>query len=361
MMSFQPRRDVIPQLDGLRALAVLLVLWEHLPDNLLGRPLKLAALALQPGYFGVDLFFVLSGFLITRILLFNRENGVSLKDFMIRRMARIFPVYYALLAILSVFAFGPYLIWCATYLSNFAFSFDRSPNPMRHTWSLCVEEHFYLVWPFVAVKLGAAKVARIAIWMIAAAYVLAVLAVLFRHWHQIDMLVYRATPFRLGSLGIGAFAAVHENFLRSDLKRLKWIAFGFLGTAILFAAPGLATSQIEEFRAWTKVFKLIGFGFASGFLLLIVLSLSDAKTFLAKSLSSGVLPYIGRISYGLYLFHYPIFYFMNVLDGSQTHDQLLLRTLIAVLASFAAASISFHFFEKPFMDWQRRKLEPKAA
>lgn len=351
---------MVPELNGLRAIAVLLVLWEHVPDALLGRPSQLLALALQPGYFGVDLFFVLSGFLITRILLFNRAQGIPLKEFMQRRFARIFPIYYGLIAVLSIFAFGPYLIWCAAYLSNFAFSYDRSPNPMRHSWSLCVEEHFYLFWPFLVTKLKIASLSRLTVGMILGAFLLAALAVALRSWHQVDMLVYRATPFRLGSLGFGALFAIFENFLRSDVRRLRWIAAGFLGAAVLFAAPALLTSHpsMADYKAWTKVFKLIGFGFASGFLVLASLSFTETKGFASRILSGGVLPYIGKISYGLYLYHYPIFYFLNVLDGSYTSENLLGRTLLALGLSFALSSASFHLIELPIMDWQKRKSRP---
>src|SRR5882672_2186860 len=124
-----------------------MVLWSHVPVASTPGVVRLLRSAFNPGYLGVDLFFVLSGFLITRILLADRENERPLRFFLARRALRIFPIYYLLLAVLLLAKPGQYLAWCAIYLSNFHFMFDKTPNPLPHTWSLAIEEHFYLIWP----------------------------------------------------------------------------------------------------------------------------------------------------------------------------------------------------------------------
>jgi peptidoglycan/LPS O-acetylase OafA/YrhL len=174
-------RRHIPALDGLRGIAVLLVLWAHVPTGSLGTTLETAKLFVKPGYLGVDVFFVLSGFLITRILLADREAGVPLSWFWARRFLRIFPIYYLLLAVLWFVERGPEWPWCAGYVSNFYFIFHgdhaSESSSLRHTWSLAIEEHYYLVWPLVVYALrGRRKLALGAIPLLALALASALVA-----------------------------------------------------------------------------------------------------------------------------------------------------------------------------------------
>lgn len=152
------RKDFIPELDGLRAIAALLVLFlgatqVHLPAYSLGPELFELHRWIAPGAAGVDLFFVLSGFLITRILLVDRELGVPLRQFLIRRCLRIFPIYYLKILIVWHQLSGFELAALLTYTANFALLFTWGHCPMDHAWSLAVEEHFYLLWPPIAVFL----------------------------------------------------------------------------------------------------------------------------------------------------------------------------------------------------------------
>ena len=140
------RLPYLPALDKLRGIAVLLVLFTHTPHHLKGDLGLWVQQWLAPGYLGVDIFFALSGFLITRILLFERDRGGSILAFWKRRAVRIFPAFYLLVAVVAVVRWGPELPWVATYLSNFH-RLGSFPSPLRHTWSLAVEEHFYLVCP----------------------------------------------------------------------------------------------------------------------------------------------------------------------------------------------------------------------
>src|SRR5262249_44746682 len=134
----------LPILDGLRAVAVLLVLWAHVAPDLPGYPAALAAARalIDPGSLGVDLFFVLSGFLITRILLAERASGHAVGWFLLRRALRILPAYWLLLGLMWCLRPGPEMPWCALYLANFWFIAHDVWSPLKHTWSLSVEEHF---------------------------------------------------------------------------------------------------------------------------------------------------------------------------------------------------------------------------
>ena len=148
-VKVQTTRHHVPVLDGLRAVACLLVIIAHLPFKFFSPEAKVIDQILRPGYLGVGLFFVLSGFLITRILMYNRDRGVSLKSFYIKRSARIFPIYYLTIIAVAFFQPGTYLWFHALYLNNIPYFFGSGPNPIGHSWSLAVEEHFYLAWPLI--------------------------------------------------------------------------------------------------------------------------------------------------------------------------------------------------------------------
>src|SRR5262249_34220180 len=125
----------IPVLDGLRGIAVLLVLWSHVPLVTPGYPqwLQWAHVAVGPGCPGVEIFFVASGFLMPRILLAERERGLAVRWFLLRRVLRIFPIYYLLLAVMLAVDPRPEIAWCALYLSNLQSILDLTPNwPLQH-------------------------------------------------------------------------------------------------------------------------------------------------------------------------------------------------------------------------------------
>ena len=223
----------IPTLDALRALAVLMVFWSHIPIIATPPVVRLLRSAINPGYFGVDLFFVLSGFLITRILLAERQNGRPLRLFLARRALRIFPIYYLLLALLMFVKPGVYLAWCAVYLSNFHFMFDKTPNPLPHTWSLAIEEHFYLLWPPIVRFCAVWRSRAIGLGMITLSIVAAVVTVLLKQQYPSSLIglardpIYRGSIYRFGSLLVGAMFAFHEGWLRASVARLWRVAAVF--------------------------------------------------------------------------------------------------------------------------------------
>jgi peptidoglycan/LPS O-acetylase OafA/YrhL len=342
-----PRREHLPSLDGLRGLAVLLVVWHHLPDSVLGPALETAKFALRPGYLGVDVFFVLSGFLITRILLVDKAAGRPLRGFLWRRFARIFPIYYLLIGVLAVWDPGGYLGWCATYTCNWLYAIDKTPSPMEHAWSLCVEEHFYLAWPFVAYGLTAANARRVILFGIFPVAVVGALAMAFLEpsLHvEVDGLIYRLTPFRIVSLGLGAMFAMHERALRASARKLAgWIAV--LGIAGLVVIP---TVLLVSHR-WVGPIMLVGFALFSGSIVLVAIAANDRGGPLRELLVQPRLRWVGRISYGLYLYHVPIYFAFGVMGSDPATPPTLARCFLAIVTAFVIAAGSYRFLERPIL------------
>jgi len=334
--------DYIPSLDGLRAIAVLLVLWAHFPaltNPFLSKLLLIDHQALG-GYLGVDIFFVLSGFLITRILLNNKLCDVSLLSFFIRRSLRIFPVYYLVIAVLALIAPSRPLWWCATYLSNFYFAFDTNNHFLRHTWSLAVEEHFYLVWPFIVYHLPARSSSLMA-YLYAPA--LAILCALFTlavfSQENAAALIYRGSMFRMMSLAAGAALAYNESLIRDHLNTSP------MKLAVIFSAIGVCTGYATSLLSPLSplLIQIAGTLFSLGVVLLVIWS---NNKYLKAVLGCRSLKYIGSISYGLYLYHYIIYEYFGMLDGTAVET---FTAISAGILSFLVASISFIFFEKPIL------------
>lgn len=354
--AFRPTRHQIPPLDGLRAIAVLLVMWAHLPAEMLGKAGKVLLLIFQPGYFGVDIFFVLSGFLITRILFHSKEAGKPVGEFLVRRFARIFPIYYLTILVVAFIAPGMYLVWCALYLSNFSLSFDLSPNAMRHTWSLCVEEHFYLVWPFLVYRLKPLAVRNLSWWLVGIAFALAIAITAYPNGLPYGALIYRTTPFRMASLAVGALLAYHEGWLWENKRKMVGLACGGFVLAAMILGPAGAFDTI-----WRSVMKKTGFLLASTGVFLLGIASYQTGSIVENVLSKKFLPYVGRISYGLYLYHHPIYYFMGILREPGQASPSIAKVALAVVLTFIVATLSFYFIEKPILDWVGRRKKPAAT
>ena len=187
-------RERVPELDGIRAIACLLVLWVHLGPAAFQPPSVLRA-----GSTGVDLFFVLSGFLITRILLYNRHHGVSLKTFMIKRAARIFPVAYLGIVLCMLVRPSWEMIYSAAYLQNVGAIFDLSRGVVNtHYWTLAIEEQFYLVIPFIVLFWPARTLRQVLVSLclvcIASVYAVTMLSPMMAPFSQPPVLITTTAP-----------------------------------------------------------------------------------------------------------------------------------------------------------------------
>jgi len=143
----------IRSFDCLRGYGCLVILFAHLPqlgDSIFAHIFKRSFSQFAIGYILLDMFFVLSGFLITSLILnAKNKNSFSYKQFYLNRTLRIFPIYYLTIICVAIFITTDYLVYPIFYISNYFFSFYGAPHPLNHTWSLAVEEHFYLLWPIL--------------------------------------------------------------------------------------------------------------------------------------------------------------------------------------------------------------------
>ena len=340
----------LPQLDGLRTVAVALVLAYHVA--------RTQDLPFLPGGFvGVDLFFVLSGFLITSLLLReHRSTGrLDLRRFYVRRLWRLYPALILVSAVVAVvFAFFPGVFGleaASPVESLVALAYGMSwwsglelpggPYLLGLTWSLSVEEHFYLLWPLVLVALlrrggGVRAVAAVAV--LANAYT----AVLWHLGADPDRLYYMADArFAQMLTGCALAAAL---FARPDLGRLRPAVSGraAAASALALAVVALAGSRYEAWY-WSGGMQLVGVGAAVVIGHLAVHRDSRMSTLLRW----GPLPTLGVWSYGIYLWHLPLIRLAQPVFG-----ETLLVALAGGLAAVPVAAASYRFVEQPL---QRRR------
>ena len=350
----------IPQLDGLRGLAVLLVLISH-SGYLEALP---HARMLKHGRFGVDLFFVLSGFLITGILVDSKSSEHYFRNFYARRALRIWPLYYLILfvALIAVPLFAPAMRATAArnwpafvfYVQNIAFiqSDNNYPFALGATWSLAVEEQFYLTWPVLVFLLRKRTLA-----VVSASLVVVSLSLrLVGYFHGAPIgFIHFFTLSRLDAIALGSLAAIWLRSPNCTLVRWRILAYQFLGLGV----AGMVLARI----LMPKNGSVVGYTFmAFAFTGLLGLSLicNPQSSLLGRCLSARWLRYIGRISYGLYLLHGPIFLvWLHFMDsrGFLPYNEVVRNSLAFTgqfLSATLAASISWWLFEEPILRLKER-------
>jgi peptidoglycan/LPS O-acetylase OafA/YrhL len=349
----------IKNLDGLRGIAILMVLAGHVASNY--QPLEpglrrwLVALANSGG--GVRLFFVLSGYLITKLLLveWRRDRRISLRKFYRRRVVRIFPAYYAYLGVLALWAWWrPVDIGWRSWIAAATFTWNYSsrwipadsgvPWELGHTWTLAMEQQFYLLWPVVLLLLGP----RRAVW---AALTLVVWCPLARVGS------YYLFPDQRGALTL-MFHTGSDSLMMGC-------------AAALLAAPGGSASGMGWLRArgaavagWGAVWLLLispvagelirGFPVALGYTLdaaaaawIVVWSDLAPSPAASRLLGSRLLTGLGGLSYSLYLWQQPFL----APGGGLSRGRLLLP----LAGALAAAGLSLWLIERPCLQWQARR------
>jgi peptidoglycan/LPS O-acetylase OafA/YrhL len=352
----------LPVVDGLRALSILAVLLYH-DDSLL-----------QGGFLGVDVFFVLSGFLITSLLFdeWRRHERIDLRAFYLRRALRLFPALFLLLAVSAAFALAfpsasqsPHLLdgvkYSLLYVSNWASSGDPMRfGPLGHTWSLSVEEQFYAIWPVLLIGLLALTRGKrsLAVGIALLAVASAAWRALLFTWGSTPWRLYTGTDSRADSLFVGAAVAIA--MVGGYLPRVRRPA---LARAVALLAAGVLTALMFTTRLEWPVYYQGGFLLVSVAVgVLLVVLLSDPNWALARLLSARPIVWVGRLSYSLYLWHYPIFGFVKA-------DRLGLgvRTVevLRLVLAFGAAVGSYYLVERPLLRWKKsigaRRAAPAGA
>lgn len=378
----------LPALDGLRGIAILLVMQYHFwgwpfitagpQPNTIDRWLNRVV---HVGWSGVDLFFVLSGFLITGILLDAKASGRGvLRNFWIRRLLRLAPVYYVFLVfVLFVAPHIPQLRdtvdapglrddqwWFWTYTYNIgssfkAFEFDP-PLVHGHFWSLAVEEQFYLVWPFVVWMLSRRQLAICCVVLVAVAFGFRI-AVIEGAWPSVFNLaaVYHLTPARMDTLALGALIAVaiREGWL---LDARPWALAALAGAAAVLATLFIQQDGLQFFQKDTIRIGYLALALLYAATLVAVLTEAPASRVVA-GLSNGVLRAFGRYSYCLYVIH-PLVLF-QLSDFVNEHDLVrtladsripynILFSLTATGIAFAIAWTSWRLIEQPILRLKSR-------
>ena len=389
----------IPSLDGIRALSVLAVIVYHANKHWL-----------PGGFLGVEVFFVISGYLITLLLLAESEKSgtVSLKEFWLRRARRLLPALWVVVLGVVVFAalfqreilgtlrgdvvaalfygFNWFQVWVGTsYFTSFEFV------PLRHLWSLAVEEQFYLIWPIVMLVVARFGKRRLPI----------VSAVFF--FIAVGLTVYMAVVYQPGT--ISTINDTPEQFMSLFGQSVSRVDYLFLGTFTRSSGLLLGAALAIWWRPWllqhsrageSKLYDIVGFGglvalalmmwrfqtviegtdggnvgynllFRGGFFLtdiasvaLIAAAVHPGSKIIAKSLSNPVLVWLGRRSYGFYLFHWPVFQFYRRFAGQGLTPY---EFVVLVLLALALTELSYRYIETPVRQgaisrWWREFRQP---
>lgn len=352
----------VPQLDGLRGVAIGLVMMHHFTLMAGSGWLEISMRRVgKLGWIGVDLFFVLSGYLITRILRRERAARGYYGCFYARRALRIVPLYYAYL----VFAFFamPRLVhydldihplWFWLHASNLAIAAQGFQNPVVDiVWSLAVEEQFYLVWPLL-VSLTPPR------WLVQVCWVVASLALLTRlgvclgggGWPA----TYVLTPCRFDGLALGALVACLSQKQRARVSR-----FALAGALLCALGLGGLAAFTRSAHLYGPVGQVFGYSLTAGFGTSLLLLALEGKL-VPRWLQLRGLKVLGRYSYSLYLVHVPVGVLLRrrgfgasdwpALVGSPLLGQALYY-LIAGVISLGLAWLSWRLFESPILRWKR--------
>jgi peptidoglycan/LPS O-acetylase OafA/YrhL len=365
----------IPSLDGVRGTAILLVLFCHLFSSNLNTGSRffnfLNALR-ESSYIGVNLFFVLSGFLISGVLFDTLNQPHFFKTFYARRALRIFPLYYGFLILLLLLTSPLHLDWSGlqyfylSYTANFAFgkaeTLDLHPFNINHFWSLHVEEQFYLVWPILVFRIRRIPtLIRLCLITCAASLVFRIVAVVLRPHYQALHLPYW-TPFSttfscVDNLLFGcSLCAVLRTPFRQRILVLAPRVF------LICSSTLVLVGCFYRGLLWQHTFFIPTFGFtlvALAFTALIAMALSPGSQ-TERFFTNRILRFFGKYSYGIYVFHYSIHEILTrptrLYIDNHLHSKVFAivgGAAVVMAATIPLAVLSYHLYEAPFLRLKR--------
>jgi peptidoglycan/LPS O-acetylase OafA/YrhL len=326
-----------PDIDGLRAIAVLAVVLYHF---------DVFNSLTKAGYIGVDIFFVISGYLITQILYSDLHSERWLARFYLRRVRRIFPalllVMFAVLIVASLVMlpyefkkFGREVIGGSSFSSNIVYFlqsgyFDQSSQqkPLLHLWSLGIEEQFYLFWPILIWSISKLRWNLLISLSMFTAGSFAYCQLLASNNQELS---FYSPISRAWELGLGGLLAIYNHSkLRADQKYLA-----NLGIVVLI----LSFFVVDNQNSWPNIYTILP---VLGTIL--ILSNSSSVSMTSRILSNRILVYIGRISYPLYLWHWPLYVFFYLFKGYGPNRS---EKLFLFVVAFSLASLTYHYIEMP--------------
>lgn len=351
-----------PEIDGLRAIAVISVIIYHLNENWL-----------SGGFLGVDIFFVISGFLITGIIITEiQQNSFSLKQFYTRRIKRIYPAFITVMALVSFIASAIFIYndfnklrktieLAIAFLSNFYlgltqgyFDLSANENPVLHIWSLAVEEQYYLIFPLILIlaykKFREVKVLFI-ITLILFFILLATSFVSANFYKEVlhQPNIYYLSNLRFPELLVGSLLAIYHN-LSNKVQLSKQISniLAILSTLLLFSCLFLMNNNIAYIPGITLILPCI-------FTALIIHTTSQ-NNIVKLFLSNKAIVFIGKISYSLYLYHWIFIAFAYYITGEKqiNNQSIAIVTVLTIIFSV----LSYYLIEQPI---RKSKLNFKQS
>ncbi|WP_118846254.1 acyltransferase family protein [Haemophilus haemolyticus] len=351
-----------PEIDGLRAIAVISVIIYHLNENWL-----------SGGFLGVDIFFVISGFLITGIIITEiQQNSFSFKQFYTRRIKRIYPAFITVMALVSFIASAIFIyndfnqlrktIELATaFLSNFYlgltqgyFDLSANENPVLHIWSLAVEEQYYLIFPLILI-LAYKKFREIKVLFIITLILFFILlatsfipANVYKEvLHQPN--IYYLSNLRFPELLVGSLLAIYHNFSNNiQLSKLASNILAILSTLLLFFCLFLMRNNTVFIPGFTLIIPCI--------LTALIIHTTYQNNVIKLCLSNKVIVFIGKISYSLYLYHWIFIALAYYITGEkQINNQSI--TIVTVLTIIFSV-LSYYLIEQPI---RKSKLNFKQS
>lgn len=350
----------IPELDGIRGIAITLVFFFHIQSLLFyglnkSTLLKLIDRVVNSGWVGVDVFFVLSGYLITGILLKREPREYFWKVFYLRRAARILPAFIVVLSI-TLYFYRPQQLWVIVmyifFIGNWTIVAGREIPPLGHLWSLAIEEQFYLIWPLVVRRVSNSTLLLVAL---STAGISIALRLMLWAFSVNGYIVYKITPTRIDGLAIGAALAVAMTLdkPRAFLKR-NYSKLFYLGLCLWVA--GFFALKLSYFP-WDTRSLLLASPAVSLMTVAAIFASIDAvlPSSVQSILANRTLVWIGQRSYGFYLIHEPVkaaaMYHTRHLYSHRV-PLLLQNALLSVavlIVSLILTEISWRLIESPSM------------